>query len=67
MLGGVKEGALEGYSVGLVASSTTVALSTTAGLESLELSPRQREGPDVPSQAQVVGTGRHCLEVVGAA
>lgn len=36
--------------MGLVASSTGVALSTTAGLESWELSPKQREGPGVPSR-----------------
>lgn len=66
MLGGVKERALEGYSLGLVASSTRVALSTIAGLESPELSPRQREGREVPSQANMVGTGRHCLEEMGA-
>lgn len=36
-------------------SSARVALSTTAGLESPELSPRQKEGQEAPRKAKVAG------------
>lgn len=40
--------------MGLLVSSARVALSTTAGLESRELSPRQ-EGQKAPRKAKVAG------------
>lgn len=41
--------------MGLLVSSARVALSTKAGLESPELSPRQKEGQKAPRKAKVAG------------
>lgn len=41
--------------MGLLVSSARVALSTTAGLGSPELSPRQKEGQKAPRKAKVAG------------